>query len=159
MDINHPFETFKYSAFRLEGLPEYHVPEEIVSLKYFYKHGKVPDDIGNDWANLVAKNISKGKTMERLRLLSDPLSNYENFEIHTYPGIKTGEDIHIAKRNKFDYRYDFWFFDKEWITRINYAADGSFINFNTSKASRSDIRMLEYWYGVFEKSKSINTLS
>jgi len=158
MDINNPFETFEISAFRLEGLSHYRVTEEIDALKYFKKYGKVPDNIGGDWANLVAKNISEWKTMERLRLLSDPLSNYENFEIHAYPGIRAGEKIHVAQRGDYDYKYDFWFFDKKWIMRINYADDGSFISFETSKASESDIDMVEYWYAVFNKSKSIEIL-
>lgn len=158
MDTNNPFETFEKSAFRLEGLPQYRVTEEIDAFKHFEKHGKVPDNIGSKWAKTVAKNISEGKIMERLRLLSDPLSNYENFEIHAYSGIKAGENINIAKRDDYDYKYDFWFFDKKWITRMNYATDGSFIDFDSLKASMSEIDMFNYWYGVFKESKSIKTL-
>jgi hypothetical protein len=155
MDINNPFETFETTAFRLEGLPQYRVKEEVGALKYFNKYGKVPGNIDSKWAKLVEKNMSDGKTMERLLLLSDPLSNYENFEIHAYSGTRAGEKIHVAKRDDYDYKYDFWFFDKKWITRINYTDDGSFIGFDTSKASESDIDMFEYWYAVFNKAKSI----
>ncbi len=156
MDINNPFETFTKSAFRLEGLPQYRVAEEIDALIYFNKYGKIPDNFGNDWANLVLKNASDGKSMERLRLVSEPLSNYENFELRSYLGVVAGEKIHIANRDDYDYKYDFWFFDNKWITRMNYSADGSFIDSETSKANKSEIDMFNYWYGVYKKSKMLD---
>ena len=94
--------------------------------------------------------------MERLRLVSEPLSNYENFELRSYLGVVAGEKIHIANRDDYDYKYDFWFFDNKWITRMNYSADGSFIDSETSKANKSEIDMFNYWYGVYKKSKMLD---
>jgi hypothetical protein len=155
MDINNPFETFEKTAFRVEGLTAYKVDEEVEAIKVFNKQGSVPTSFGKDWAELVAKNIHAGKTMERLRLWSEPLSDYERFETQAYSGIVGGEDIRTVKRDDYDYKYDFWFFDNTYIARIIYENDGTFVRFDISQATDEEIIMAAQWHDVFEKAKPL----
>lgn len=161
MDINNPFETFEKSAFRVEGLPEYKVEGETEAIQYFKENGRVPDGFGKNWRELVNSNIKSGKKMERLRLLSDELTDYERFELQAYWGQGDGENIKIAPRNDYSdlYQYDFWFFDDKWIAQVNYTEDGTFINFDVRIATDDEIREFTYWHAVFEGAKSLRQVS
>jgi hypothetical protein len=156
MDINNPFETFQRFAFRLEGLPQYIVDEEKEPIKYFKRTGliKISD---SSWPKLIQKNTEAGKKMERLRLLSDELTDYERYELQAYSGPSAGEEIHLALRSDYSdhYRYDFWFFDDEWIAQVNYKDDGTFINFDVRIATNEEKEMFGYWYSVFQNTQSL----
>jgi hypothetical protein len=154
MDLRNPFETFKESAFRLEALPQYVVEEEKEPLKHFQKTGLIQIS-DQSWPDLIRKNIESGKKMERLRLLSDKLTDYERYELQAYSGPSAGEEIHLALRSDYNdhYRYDFWFFDNEWIAQVNYKDDGTFINFDVRIATNEEKEMFTYWYSVFQNSQ------
>lgn len=156
MDINNPFGTFQKFAFRLEALPQYIVEEEKESIKHFQKTGLIHIS-DPSWPNLIKKNIDSGKKMERLRLLSDELTDYERYEVQAYRGPSVGEVIRVAPRSKYidKYKYDFWFFDNEWIAQVNYEKDGTFINFDVRKVTDEEIEMFAYWYEVFEMAQPL----
>lgn len=157
MNIDNPFETFTHTAFRLEALPQYIVENETANFSNFKDSGKLLDNTNSDWAKLVRSNIESGKSMKRLRLLSDELTPYEQFEILSYSGIKAGEEIRINARSlyKNQYLYDFWFFDNEYITQMNYDYDGTYIDKVTRKANDEEKKMLAYWMSIFEESNPI----
>lgn len=153
MDIKNPFETFEHSAFRLEALPTYVVPEEKKSFEEFQRTGLV-GELKSDWSRVVLKNATAGKKMERLRLLSRDLSDYERYEIQAYSGPKNGESIRTALRDEYSdqYKYDFWFFDEQWIAHVHYETDGTFIDFDMRRASAEELEMYRYWRSVFENA-------
>jgi hypothetical protein len=156
MDINNPFETFARDAFRLEALPQYIVPEEKESFEHFQKTGLVcePD---TEWSNLVSQNINAGKRMERLRLLSEHLTDYERYELQAYSGPLGGERIHTALKKDYvvKYKYDFWFFDDEWIAQVNYEPDGTFIGFDVRHATPNEVEMYKYWHSIYETANPV----
>ena len=154
MNIDNPFETFEKSAFRLEALPQYIVENEKHEFSSFKSLGRVPVNPNPEWANLVKTNIKSGKSMKRLRLLSDELTLYEQFELQSYPGIQYGEEIRINARSKYKdtYLYDFWFFDDEYIARMNYEDDGTFISFEVKKATKEEKANFRSWLDVFNRS-------
>lgn len=156
MDINKPFETFEKSAFRLEGLPHYIVKEEKEPIKYFHETGVIRMS-DSSWPDLVSKNIKAGKKMERLRLLSDKLTDYERYELQAYRGPGVGETIRTDLKSEYadKYSYDFWFFDDEWIAQVNYKEDGTFVNFDIRKATDEEKEMFRYWHSVFESAKPL----
>ena len=158
MDINNPFETFERSAFRLEALPQYLVENEKEAFRDFKESGVLPGSFGSEWAELVSKNIQTGKSMQRLRLLSDELSDYEQFEIKVYSGISVGEDIRAALRAEYisRYEYDFWLFDSYWIAQVVYEGDGTFVRIDMREATNEELEKAEYWIDVFNQSKNIN---
>lgn len=154
MDIKNPFETFKSTAFRLEALPQYIVENEKEELRKFKTFSELPINPNPEWANLVKVNIKAGKSMKRLRLISDDLTLYGQYELQSYPGLKYGEEIRVNARSAYKnvYLYDFWFFDDEYIAKINYEADGTFINFDIRKANKEEKNNLRFWLTVFEES-------
>lgn len=154
MDMNNPFETFQKTAFRLEALPQYLVDDEKDAFAQFQQDGSLPKEPMSDWSHLVDANVKNGKTMKRLRLISDKLTPYEQFELQIYSGIEYGEDIRLNARHIYakDYLYDFWFFDDEYISQINYESDGTFIGFDTRIATDEEKLAYKYWLDVFEKS-------
>ena len=132
----------------------YVVDNEKESYKEFIASGKIAEESASDWAKIVKANVSAGKSMKRLRLLSDELTVYEQYELLAYPGIRSGEQIRLSARSLYSdrYMYDFWFFDNEYITQMNYEADGAYINSDTRKANEEEKSMLHYWLGVFDNS-------
>lgn len=156
MDPNNPFETFQRSAFRLEGLRQYIVPEEESSLQYFRETG-LAEGMGSEWAKLVSENVKSGKKMERLRLFSEKLTDYERYELQAYNGPRAGEQIRTALKSNYieQYKYDFWFFDEEWIAQVNYDKNGTFINFDVRRATSEELESYQYWYSIFESAKPL----
>lgn len=156
MDINNPFQTFQKYAFRLEALPQYIVDDERVDFENFQKYGHV-DCIDNYWSEVVSNAIESGKRFERLRLLSEKLTDYERFELQAYTGPSVGEDIHTALRKDYpdDYKYDFWLFDDEWIAQVNYESDGTFINFDVRSATEAELTMYKFWHEVYLQSPQL----
>lgn len=157
MDINNPFETFQTSAFRLEGLPQYLVEDEKVAFDTFQKTGEVPVFFDSDWESLVRTNRESGKTMKRLRLLSDELSDYETFETQIYTGPKAGEEIRANLRSLYanHYRYDFWLFDDHWMAEVMYEDDGTFVKFDMREATELELEQYHYWLEVFNESEPL----
>ncbi|MDB5162986.1 MAG: hypothetical protein JWN28_593 [Candidatus Saccharibacteria bacterium] len=157
MDINNPFETFSKTAFRLEALPEYIVDSEKAAFKEYLSSGKIHDKSASSWAKTVNENIQAGKSLKRLRLISDELTSYEQYELLAYPGIKFGEEIRLNARTVYqdDYQYDFWFFDKKYISQMKYEVDGTYLSSETRIANKEEREMLDYWMSVFEESEII----
>jgi len=104
MDSNNPFETFTKTAFRLEALPIYVVDNEKEAYEEFITSGKVSEDTASDWVKTVKANVSAGKSVKRLRLLSDELTPYEQYELLAYPGIRSGEQIRLNARSLYSDR-------------------------------------------------------
>jgi hypothetical protein len=158
MDINNPFETFETSAFRLEALPQYLVEKEKASYLAFKTSGDKPTYFNREWSELVARHVKAGRSMRRLRLLSDELTDYERFETQVYSGLSAGEEIRANLRSQYAeaYRYDFWLFDNRWIAEVKYEEDGTFVAFETREASKKELAYAEYWIEVFDQSEFLD---
>ncbi|SMQ71892.1 DUF6879 family protein [Agreia sp. VKM Ac-1783] len=158
MNLADLFQNYEESAFRLEGLPAYKVDEETEALDHFARHGTVPVDFNSEWSQLVAKNVGDGKTMSRLRLLSEPLTTYEAFELEAYkPGINAGEDIRLQRRSNFpQFVEDFWLFDERWIAKMNYRADGSWVSADVVEASDEQLTTAREWINAFSKAEPLH---
>lgn len=154
MNISQPFETFERTAFRLEALPQYIVDGEYGDFLRFKMTGELPISSGSEWADIVKLCVESGKSIKRLRLVSDVLTVYEQYELQSYPGIQFGEEIRVNARSLYEskYLYDFWFFDDEYIALINYKDDGTFISLETRKASDKEKNNLQSWLKVFKES-------
>lgn len=157
MDIQRPFETFQESAFRLEGLPRYTVENETAAYDEFKKSGKVHTLLNPEWREFVESSVKAGKTIQRLRLLSQPLTDYEEFEIKTYPGSPVGEDIRVVSRDQFSdkYQYDFWLFDGRWVAKMNYKDNGEFIDFDIYELDSKELAGCNYWLSIFQEAQKL----
>ncbi len=123
--------NFQRSAFRLETLPAYFMPQEAEMLAAF-KRGedvKVPDD--HPWPALVHHATHAGKTMQRVRVVTHPLSDYLRFELSLYPrSVAAGEDIRVASLDDHPElvvcKQDFWLFDDIAVVVLDYDDRGGF---------------------------------
>jgi hypothetical protein len=106
-------QNFERSAFRLETLPEYNVPQEAEMLARF-KRGEpvdLPDD--HPWLERVRHHCRAGKLMRRIRVVSYPLTDYLRMEMSWYPkSVSAGEDIRITE---VQLSGDFWLFDERTV--------------------------------------------
>jgi hypothetical protein len=124
--------NFQWSAFRLEVLPAYFIPQEAELLAAF-RRGEdvtVPDD--HPWPPLVQRATQSGKTMQRVRLVAHPLSDYLRFELSLYPrSVEAGEDIRVASLDEHPEltacNQDFWLFDDEAAVVLDYDDRGGFL--------------------------------
>lgn len=131
-DLGWWLENFKESAFRLERLPRYNMPEEAEMLAAFKRGEKVQLPENHPWPPLVKRQCSAGKVMQRARVVSRPPTEYERFELSLYPhSIEAGEQICVYERGSipeiFRYEADFWLFDNHTVYILNYDAEGHFL--------------------------------
>ena len=153
MSFDELFEMFTEEAFRLETLPIYDVEEEKEAIKEFKNTGKIINNIDQEWMDL----LKIGKPVKRLRLLSNPLSNYEIFELEAYKSnLKYGEDIRIVNRDNFNEELqDFWIFDMKWIGIMKYDHDGKFLDMDFHEADDQEIEIAKRWKKIFENAQKL----
>lgn len=158
MTLSELFETFQLSAFRLEGRPNYSVDEEKTALEFHESTGRLPENYGEEWFKFVKSQIQLGKKVQRLRLLSIPLSKYERFEINAYPGLMGGEDIRFTGRSDQPYEYDFWLFDNKWLARMDYDEDGRLAGSTIFELTGKEEEYASGWLALYRDSPSISEM-
>jgi hypothetical protein len=116
-ELQAQFETFQYSAFRLETLQSY--------------IGTGRDD---QWVALLKANRRWGKTHQRVHVVTEPLTYAMRDEVTAGygPNVAAGEDIGIISLvTEGDWpdnlpRSDFWLFDSILLYVMHYDPDGAF---------------------------------
>jgi hypothetical protein len=138
-DLGRLFTSFRHSAFRLETLPAYSVDAEAEAFKAWREGQPAPAWMAErEWLTMVRDAVAAGKTMQRVRTVRRPLSDYVMFAFDWgYPGnVEAGEDIRILELGPGDELpwipdpeegYDFWIFDAVTVVRMEYDAEGRFI--------------------------------
>jgi hypothetical protein len=128
------FDTFKRAAFRLETLSFYSVDEddEAEAFRLFCSgQPQAPKD--REWPKLVAAACAAGKTMQRVRIVRPPVTDYLRFELSWgYPdNIAAGEVIRIlpvvGELPAGIMDYDYWLFDDGIAVAMDYDEHGRFI--------------------------------
>lgn len=98
--------NFKHSAKRLELLPDYHIEGGEWEDFNNFLNGEVrpPYDELAEWNKSIENWTKQGKTIERIRLLSSPLTDYQKYEIlRAYePGTLCGQKIGVVLKKDFD---------------------------------------------------------
>jgi hypothetical protein len=131
------FTDFRKSAFRLELLSVYNVPQEEEPLREFAA-GKLrpPSDYNHKWRETIATAKSTGKDFSRVRVIDGPLSSYLRFEI-MWPysvNVPAGEDIRFIIRKEIGpfattvpILKDYWLFDESVCFLMDYDYRGTFL--------------------------------
>lgn len=159
MTLKKLFDAFKDTAFRLEGLPVYNVPEEAVDFNKF-KNGTFLSQEDNGWHGFLEQSKSQGKKIQRLRLLSQNLTDYEKFELRAYEkSLILGEEIRTTYNPEHlrNYEYDFWLFDNTWIARMNYDNDGKFIGQKVYKIDSKNKNYVDRWISIYHTATPLRT--
>lgn len=127
------FSRFRFSCFRLETLPSYGGSGEDSSLAAFLAGGNPPPDAERrDWTRQVQAAAQHGRSMSRVHVVTEPLTDYLRFEIGwSYPqSVAAGEDVRILPLVDTGQwptdvlREDFWLFDSSVLFVMVYDADG-----------------------------------
>jgi hypothetical protein len=126
------FTTFRYTAYRLETLQSYDVPQEEDSLAAFLAGDPVRFGPSKDgWTATIANAVAAGKSMRRVHVVEEPLSDYLRYEMLSYrPNVEAGEDVRILPVRPGDRpdlpHHDYWLFDSVDLWLMEYDRDGRF---------------------------------
>jgi len=124
----------KKSAFRLETLPQYLVPQEAERFAD-WKAGKLipPRAPENDEGIArLQRDAARGFRRYRVHILDQPLTAYLRFELYLYlDSVAVGSEIYVADRDDHselaELREDFWLYDDEIAIRMIYDDEGHFL--------------------------------
>jgi hypothetical protein len=133
-DFGSLFRNFEVATFRLETLQLYNVDyerepfQDFLAGKERYTHPRQ-----QQWVDGIRANLTAGKTMSRVHVIEEPVSDYVRFEI-TWPyqdSLRAGEEIRVlpVKRGEWPpgvLDFDYWLFDSVVGYRMYYDPDGSF---------------------------------
>lgn len=127
------FETYERSAFRMETHQIYTMPTEQPNIARFLAGEPKPDSHNASWHELVRANVAAGKTMQRLKIVKRPFTDYTRYLMSWgVPGnVKAGEDYRIldlTERNLGIPEQDYWIFDESKVVLLNFNADGTLID-------------------------------
>ena len=125
------FRDFRRSAFRLELHPVYTMPGEADELRRFRAGEKPPPGYHYGWLDTMAAARAAGKTVRRVRIVRQPLTDYIRYEFawgFTY-NVGAGEDIRVldltGQPDPGLPDHDFWLFDEQTLVKMLYRPDGS----------------------------------
>jgi hypothetical protein len=118
---------FKRRIFRLETLDEYDAPNEREPYARFLAGDPVDPAWREPWKRLVREVRASGRIMQRVHVVSEPVSDYIRFELlHVYPAnVEAGEDVRILSRSEpWPPGGDFWLFDDDLAAWLTYDGSG-----------------------------------
>ncbi|GAB3440126.1 hypothetical protein GCM10027570_05310 [Streptomonospora sediminis] len=129
---NKLFETFESDAFHLELRDTYHVSGEEDPFTAWLDG--VPDDQAwlQPWLDLMRSATALGRTVRRVRVVTEPVSDYIRFEHEgTADNIAAGEDIRWLPRHHLPEGLalpaggrDWWLFDDRLLAVGHFDAHG-----------------------------------
>lgn len=134
------FTTFESSVFRLETLQTYAVGYEDKPFRDFMAgKPKYTDEAHQEWVNLILKNVAAGKSMSRVHVIEEPLTDYLKFEM-LWPyrdNVDAGDDIGLVVVSQGDWpntlpRQDFWLFDDRLAADMRYDEKHGFVEAEVS---------------------------
>lgn len=122
-DLNTLFTSFRYSAFRLETLDWYDVDAEAEPLQAWLAGRSLPvDPVNGEWLDIVRDAVAAGKTMQRVHVMTVPLTGYVHWELGWFQrhSAAAGEDIWLLPHYGGFWprglmRLDWWLFDDERV--------------------------------------------
>lgn len=132
--FNALFVSAEVSVLRLESRRHTDIPGERADLEAFLA-GELPEvrQWEHNWfTRMVSSHAEAGRPFRRVRVMDDPLTDYNRFMIYTGSrNVAVGEDIRYLSRaaaNALDLPdHDFWVFDSARLAELRFTDDGRFI--------------------------------
>ena len=131
-DFSGIFDWFGQSAFRLETLDHYAMEYEEEAVQRFLAGEPRDTSYIDGWLQRVRAAVGGGRRVQRVHVVSEPLSDYLRFEITGYRlNVEAGEDVRILPRQAtagLDLPdHDFWLFDDHQVVCMRYDGEGAFL--------------------------------
>jgi hypothetical protein len=130
-ELGNLLSGFSTSAFRFETRERY---ISTVGQEPFRKYlAGEPDDYQwhRWWMEMVSRDVAAGKTWRRVRIVSVPLSVYNQYSLKVARlGVQAGEDIRYLTREAAGQLglepYDAWLFDAQLLVHLLFNNDDTF---------------------------------
>jgi len=130
------WKNSRKAIFRLEIIPEYNVPEDVILFENG-KQGKFEFDAdARKWLHNLKSTKERNVNIQRVRVVPLPFPEYIKYEIEFWKhSIPNGEEIffleskeyeNIIKNLDFEPK-DFWLFDDEILIIFHYDETGNFV--------------------------------
>lgn len=148
-DLYRMFHMFGESTFRLETLPVYREPSEAAEIAHFQATGRIRVEAeSRPWLGMLAGHAAAGRSMRRVHLVRQPLTDYLRFEFaFQQHSVAAGEDIRVVDLGEHPdlaaLDTDFWLFDNRVPIRMRYEADGALIG--PERAPNDELERLRGW--------------
>jgi hypothetical protein len=141
-DLNELCRGIKKSFVHLETRDAYGTEVELPHMAK-WRRGE-PDDFAwlGWWLDMLRGHRAAGRTCRRLRIVSEPLSDYQRWSMsHAELFIDAGEEIRYLPRPRLvnislPGSGDFYVFDDELVLFLHYAGNGMNASFETTKNSQ-----------------------
>ena len=128
--------SFRRSAFRFETRSTYALSYEQADFDRFLAGSPVPPpelDWWRPWLEEISRLTAEGKTVSRVRVLDEPPSDYQRWELWAAPWhSRAGERIAYVSRSKAMRAMlplwlggDWWLLDDERVIRMQFTEDGA----------------------------------
>ncbi|MEU4332989.1 DUF6879 family protein [Nonomuraea dietziae] len=126
------FTQFEHTAFRLEIRDRYNSPSETNRFALHRAGDPAWLDLDRveraDWFELMRTATGAGKRVERVRVVTEPHTDYIRFEADMTPGnLEAGEDIRYLPRTHPVVAglpsWDYWLFDSRLVARLVFDDD------------------------------------
>lgn len=119
---------FRKRVFRLECLDWYDAPNEHEPYARFLAGQPADLTWREPWKRLVRDTRASGRIMQRVHIVTEPVSDYIRFELlHVYPAnVEAGEDVRVLGREWAAGvpDADFWLFDDDRVAHLDYDEGG-----------------------------------
>lgn len=132
-DFDRLFHTFKHSAFRLEQVQQYLVPEDDAAFTAWRERRSLPEFTvdTSPWLRLIADTTAAGRRWTRVHIVEQPLSEYNRFRLATDSALTSAGEhtcvVDRARHAELDaLRDDFWIFDDQLVVTIQFDREGHF---------------------------------
>ena len=129
-------EKAKVSLFRFEGLQDYSGEDGDEAVSYFLKTGQlltVPDNTNDWWRNMKARR-ERGVVTSRVRLVSEPLTDYTKMELAYLQKAKaySGDDVRTITLTEYCKIVpkdlpDFYLIDDQVVFTMQYGPLGTYL--------------------------------
>ena len=143
-DFGKLFDEFEHTAFRLETRERYVEDYEDESFQAFLD-GKPDYTWREDWVTYIREVRAAGKVFERVRVVSEPHSDYTRFGLDaSRDNVAAGDDIRYLPRplaNKLGLPdEDYWLFDSRLAVIFTFGPDGRISRFELTDDPEAIVR-------------------
>lgn len=108
--------SYQHTAYRQEVRDNYVDPDEVPDIERFLARQSLDESWMDDWLGLILRRTLDGQRIERVRIVSEPWSDYTRFGLNlSRLNVAAGEDIRYLSRDRADGlglpEYDYWLLD------------------------------------------------